>query len=83
MLILGMMTLIEGQEGVPFLFLTNPMLLFTAMLLFSSAYILFAMFLSLFFDQCTCEVDTSFPYAASHSRTLNHLVNTLLLFSFS
>ncbi|XP_064476304.1 uncharacterized protein LOC135390539 [Ornithodoros turicata] len=47
--ILGVMTKVEGESGVPFLFRTDPSIIYYSMVLFSSGYILLAMVISLFF----------------------------------
>ncbi|KAL1466385.1 hypothetical protein MTO96_042770 [Rhipicephalus appendiculatus] len=49
-LVLAMMTQINGPYGLAFIFRTNPTLVFTAMLIFNSAYIIIGLFTSLFFD---------------------------------
>ncbi|KAH6925381.1 hypothetical protein HPB50_004508 [Hyalomma asiaticum] len=49
-LVLAMMSQINGPHGLAFIFRTNPTLVFTAMLIFNSAYILIGLFTSLFFD---------------------------------
>ncbi|EEC04725.1 ABC transporter, putative, partial [Ixodes scapularis] len=55
-LVLALMTLVEGSQGVPFVYLANPMLVFVAMMLFASAYVLFGMLISLFFDKSSLAV---------------------------
>ncbi|KAL1476309.1 hypothetical protein MTO96_036604, partial [Rhipicephalus appendiculatus] len=49
-LLLAMMSQINGPHGLAFIFRTNPMIVFSAMLLFNSGYILIGLFASLFFD---------------------------------
>ncbi|KAH7984994.1 hypothetical protein HPB52_024391 [Rhipicephalus sanguineus] len=49
-LVLAMMSQINGPYGLAFIFRTNPTLVFTAMLIFNSAYIIIGLFTSLFFD---------------------------------
>ncbi|CAN8027928.1 unnamed protein product [Ixodes persulcatus] len=55
-LVLALMTLVEGSQGVPFVYLANPLLVFVAMMLFASAYVLFGMLISLFFDKSSLAV---------------------------
>ncbi|XP_075554666.1 phospholipid-transporting ATPase ABCA3-like [Dermacentor variabilis] len=50
MLLLAMMSQVNGPHGLAFIFRTNPMIVFSAMLIFNSGYILIGLFTSLFFD---------------------------------
>ncbi|KAH8029210.1 hypothetical protein HPB51_023775 [Rhipicephalus microplus] len=49
-LVLAMMSQVNGPYGLAFIFRTNPTLVFTAMLIFNTAYIIIGLFTSLFFD---------------------------------
>ncbi|CAN8004393.1 unnamed protein product, partial [Ixodes hexagonus] len=51
LLLLALMTLVRGSDGVVFLYMVNPMIVFMAMVLFASAYVLLAMLISLFFEK--------------------------------
>ncbi|XP_077523114.1 uncharacterized protein LOC144133940 [Amblyomma americanum] len=55
-LVLAMMTQVTGPSGLAFIFRTNPMIAFSAMLLFNSGYILVGLFTSLFFDTASLGV---------------------------
>ncbi|XP_075723982.1 phospholipid-transporting ATPase ABCA3 [Rhipicephalus microplus] len=49
-LVLAMMSQLNGPHGLAFIFRTNPMIVFSAMLIFNSGYVLMGLFASLFFD---------------------------------
>ncbi|XP_077548322.1 phospholipid-transporting ATPase ABCA3-like [Haemaphysalis longicornis] len=49
-LVLAIMSMVEGSHGVPFIYRTNPAIVLIAMLLFDAGYIVIGMFISLFFD---------------------------------
>nr|XP_054928919.1 phospholipid-transporting ATPase ABCA3-like [Dermacentor andersoni] len=49
-LVLAMMSQIIGPQGLAFIFRTNPTVVFSALLIFNSAYVLIGLFTSLFFN---------------------------------
>ncbi|XP_064476771.1 ATP-binding cassette sub-family A member 2-like isoform X2 [Ornithodoros turicata] len=53
LLILTIMTKVEGYTGVPFLFRTEPSIVYYAMALFCSGYVLLAMLIALFFKEAS------------------------------